>query len=76
MAYSRCRTCGRYIPAGAGHCSGQCAQRFRACETCGGYYADGDGYSERYCSRQCSVQYKTIPAGGLRPVGTFAEATL
>jgi predicted nucleic acid-binding Zn ribbon protein len=76
MGYTRCHTCGRYLPSEAKFCGETCAQRFLPCQTCGGYFPEGQGYSDRYCSPDCAVQYRTIRPNDWRPAGTLAEGML
>jgi len=74
VGYTRCHTCGLYMPAAGKFCSDACAQRFASCETCGGYFPQGHGYSDRFCSPDCAVQYRTVRSGDWQPAGTLAEA--
>ena len=66
MQFIRCRTCGRYLQAGAAvrlrYCSEECAAQYASCRNCGRYYRSGSGHDALFCSPECAVQYRLQPS--------------
>ena len=77
VQFIRCRTCGRYLQAGAAveerYCSQECAEKYASCRNCGRYFRAGSGHGEWYCSKECAQQYRLQRSEGARPLSGKPE---
>ncbi len=72
-----CRTCGKYVTAGAvvarGYCDEECTRLYASCINCGKYFPRGKGFDDKHCSKDCTTRYQILRKYGPEPVTVVAE---
>jgi hypothetical protein len=72
-----CRTCGKFVDAGAAvaraYCTDECTRLYTACTNCGKYFLRGKGHDDEHCSRDCAIKYQIFRKYGPEPVTVVTE---